>query len=191
MLTSRTIGEEKHSKPAAVTKIVDFDGTIFFTEGCVSEASKDITGRRLTREEVYSLPSTQRCEIFSWSDKKYAGLAVPNEQMLEILKDGADEHEIIVLTARTVDSAKKTLWLLEKCNAPFDLLMVRRNDRKTELPKEKDGEWKAEIMKVVKRSCQSIEFYEDRIENIVRVKQQLGEDGISYFLVSREGIKRV
>ncbi len=189
MLTS-SVAEPGGGKTKTVTKVVDFDGTLFFTERSVSEASKDITGKRLTPQEIHELPKPERWEIYDRSDKKYSKLAVPNEELVEILRKDADMHEIIILTARTAPSTKKVLWLLERDEVPFDALIIREPDGNG-IPKNKDEEWKAETLKILKRGCETVEVYEDKMDNIAHLKQQLGEDGIAYFFVSKEGIKRV
>ena len=165
--------------------VVDFDNTLFFTDECTIMASKSIYGRRMPVEEIRSLPKPEKHRIYRLGFEKYHSKSRPNTFIIRKLKKS--DAELILLTARTKEDSKTIMSLIASSGLEFDHLIFR--------PKKylfgHDEEWKLGVLSKISKKYDDIEFYEDKIENIMHAKSGLPDQKIKYFRVSGASINRV
>jgi hypothetical protein len=165
--------------------VVDFDNTLFFTDECTIMASKDIYGRLMSIKEIRSLPKPEKHRIYRLGFDKYHKKSRPNLPMINKLKKSS--ATLILLTARSKDDSETITSLIASSGLEFNRLIFR--------PKKyligHDEEWKLGELGKISQKYEEIEFYEDKIENIMHAKKNIGSRNIQYFRVSGASIRRV
>lgn len=165
--------------------VVDFDNTLFFTDECTIMASKYLYGRRMPIEEIRSLSKPEKYRIYRLGFEKYHKKSRPNTLMIRKLKKS--DAELILLTARTKEDSKTIMSLIASSGLEFDRLIFR--------PKKylsvHDEEWKLGELNKISKKYDEIEFYEDKIENILHAKNDLLGQKMKCFKVSGASIKGV
>ena len=165
--------------------VVDFDNTLFFTDECTIMASKEIYGRYMPIEEIRSLSKPEKHRIYRLGFEKYHRKSRPNPLMIRKLKKSA--AELILLTARTKEDSKIIMSLIASSGLEFERLIFR--------PKKyllgHDEEWKLGELSKISKKYDEIDFYEDKIENILHAKNGLPGQKMKCFRVSGALIKKV
>jgi hypothetical protein len=174
----------KNRRPRSAA-VVDFDNTLFFTDECTIMAARDIYGRRMQIKEIRSLPKPEKHKIYRLGFVKYHGKSKPNAPMISRLKKSGAER--ILLTARSKEDSETIMSLIASSGLEFNRLIFR--------PKKylfgHDEEWKLGVLDSILQRYDEIEFYEDKMENILYIMKRLGSSNINYFRVSGASIKKV
>ena len=164
----------------------DFDNTIFFTDKCVRFASKETFGKVMSKKWIRALPRSTKIKLYYLAYSKYDRYAKPNKRMIKLLSK-EDKKEKIILTARFLNLKDKTISLLKKGEVNFDKVMFRELKYKGM----KDEEWKRRKIKELSKKYSEINFYEDKPDNVSYIMNSLRSGKINFFLVSKNGIKKI
>lgn len=167
--------------------LLDFDGTLFFTDKSVSMASKDILGKALPKNKIRELPRRVKSRVYELGFSKYRDMGVPNGKLIDFIKQKRRNANIMVLTARFDGSKRDIIYLLKKGGVPDAKLVCRR---RAEMHMH-DEDWKASMVKSLAKGYKHVELFEDKLENIRHIKSDTGADNIDFFLVRRNFIRRV
>ncbi|MDE1856430.1 MAG: hypothetical protein KGH49_04335, partial [Candidatus Micrarchaeota archaeon] len=94
---------------------------------------------------------------------------------------------VVILTARINDSHKHVVYLLKKNKiAVADIIYRKRSELR--IP---DEEWKRRKVNVLAKKYAKIDLFEDKLDNINHMKSGIDSDGLSFFLVKNNTIKKV
>lgn len=166
--------------------VVDFDGTLFFTEKCMKLAAMDVLHKELTYKQIRSLPVEIKSRIYDIAFTTYNHHSILNRRLHRILERGA-KCEKMILTARKNNTDVLIRILLRKHGVKIDRLLSRK-------PKEMlldDEVWKAEVLSKIVGEYKRIELYEDKMENIEHIGKRLKPKNIDFYIVTLRSIKKV
>lgn len=167
--------------------LVDFDDSLFFTRHLVEYATKEMLGKALALERVRKMDRLLKHKIYDLAQTKYGKHSRPNRLLIENLK-AAKNLEIVVMTARAATNRKVTLALIKKHNVPFNRLLMRN---KKEI-KMNDEEWKLRMIRNFLKRYDKINYYEDKLDNVLFVRHHIGEmKRLTTFLMSPNKIKKI
>ncbi len=166
--------------------VVDFDGTLFFTEKCTRLAAKEILKKNLSRKQIRNLPRPIKDKVYDLAFTKYNHHSILNKRLRTILSKKIGS-KIIILTARSKISNSHMKILLKKYNIKVSGVFCRN---KIEM-KLDDEEWKRRFLGKIVHKYKSVILYEDKMDNIEHIHSNLEHNDIKCYLVSPKGIKRV
>jgi len=168
--------------------VVDFDNTLFFTDGCIRKASKEIAGKTLDSNEVRKLDKKEKGRILNVAFSKYWEDSIPNRKMLNLLKSNykKPDMKVIILTARFSNNKKNTIKLLSKNKVPYNKLICRESKYRHV----HDEEWKLLTLKNIIKTTRprSVELFEDKRENITHIMENMKNVEFASYMVGKESI---
>jgi hypothetical protein len=139
----------------------------------------------LNKEAIRRLPKPMKGQIYKLAYSKYKNYSKPNILLIKRIEKLRKKNKIFVITARGNDLAKSTLELIKSHSIPMDEIYHRKNING------KDEVWKTGLLKDYSRLYNHISLYEDKMENIDFIRKRLCLKKISYYLVSKNRIKKV
>ncbi|EZQ11542.1 hypothetical protein CM19_00810 [Candidatus Acidianus copahuensis] len=81
--------------------LVDYDNTLFDTNRCVEASAKELWKIDVKGEDVRKINREGKSAVYSLAYTKYSHLAIPNQHMINFVKERIKEGDIVfVLTAR-------------------------------------------------------------------------------------------
>jgi len=166
--------------------VLDFDGTLFFTDVPVSMAAKELLGKPMAVSSVRKLSKSVKGKVYDLAFSKYTSKSRPNLLLINKIARQGPDHRIIVLTKRG-DRRKPQTWDLIKANGIKFVEGIYSTDN-FDIG---DEQWKLQKMRAYLKKYQRISLYEDKKENIDYIKARLSSPKVSYYLVSRRQIKRI
>jgi len=165
---------------------LDFDGTLFFTQGSLDVAVKKLLNRTgMTRDEIRKLPKKVKGKIYDLGYSRYRSRGVPNKLLIKRIERLRKNNKIIVLTARSKKLRGHAEWLIKKHGITVDGVYHRENVNGM------DEEWKLNMMKRFSKDYTAISLYEDKLENIEYIRKRLRFKNASYYLVTKRSIRKV
>lgn len=172
-------------KAAKNLLLVDLDDTLIFTEESISRASKEVTGKKKDLRAVAKLPRELKAQIYDLAHSKYAHHIVINPAMAQVLGRSQGTRNVVI-TARPTSLHKHTLSLIDSYGLNVHEV-VSRPDKHLGL---KGMEWKLKKLKEMQalKKYNSISIFDDKIENIRYLRDNLKSDKMSYFLVANDAV---
>ncbi len=166
--------------------VVDFDGTLFFTEKCMRLAAKDVLHKDMTYKQIRALPVKIKSGVYDVAFTKYNHHSILNTKLHRIL-ESSKKSEKMILTARKNNTDTHIKGLLKKHKVKVDRLLSRK-------PQEMhldDEVWKADILSNIVGKYKRIELYEDKMENIEHIRKHLNPKNMAFYIVTSRSIRRV
>jgi hydroxymethylpyrimidine pyrophosphatase-like HAD family hydrolase len=163
--------------------ICDLDGTLVEESEAIKEASKELLGKELSRQEVRKLDKKLKAKIYDLAQSKIEKY-IPKKKTIEIVNKLKEEgFFVVIMTARFDRVKKETEELLKRIGVKYDLLLIRNSEEM----KIDDEVWKAQKLKEFfgKENV----YLEDKPENIlfmINTFKELaknGEKGKFYLIV--------
>ncbi len=166
--------------------VFDFDGTLFLTDGALLKAALRVTGRPLTREEVWALPHPLSYAV-RFATEQDTLTPEPNKNTIDRLNERAREgYKVVILTGRSQEAAEQTLEIARKNGLRYNEAYFHPG---TLQPTFK--EFKAQKLGELAEGYDLVEVYEDREHVINHYKAIFGPDKFIYFLVKDGKLLRV
>ena len=166
-MTAITPTREKEAagKPA---KIIDFDGTLFFTDPCMKEAAREIIGTQMPLKAIKRLPLALRRQIHCASHTtRFAQHSKPNMTLVNHLRNARDGIELVLVSARSNNFLEGTTALAKTTGIPFAKVILRES---LDVP---TAVWKRMQLEKLLRRYSSLEVYEDRKKNLAHFMEHL------------------
>ncbi|MGI0134945.1 MAG: hypothetical protein ACREBW_08325 [Candidatus Micrarchaeaceae archaeon] len=167
--------------------LIDFDGTLFFTDKSLEHASVELMGKKLSRRQVRLLPRRTKSRIYELGFSKYRDLSVPNMRMIRLIKTRRGKMGVAVLTARLDGSQRDVRYLLNKNKVPT-IKMIFRSRKDSRMH---DEEWKLKIVGSLAKKYDRVELFEDKLDNIRHIRSGVDSRNVEFFLVRPNSVKRV
>lgn len=165
--------------------VLDFDDTLFFTQGSVTKATKELLNRTdLSKAQVRKLPKKTKSAVYELAYSKYKHHSKPNMKLVKFLEKSRKDWKIIVLTARGRTLHADTLSLIKKHKIRISGFYSRADIAGA------DEVWKLGRVKAYAKRYTEVELYEDKRENIEYIKQRIGSYNIKFYLVTKRAIRR-
>ncbi len=166
--------------------IFDFDGTLFDTDLTLMKAAQKALGRKLSKKEIRALPHEIKSKIYDLANNDIAA-STPNKSVINRMNTLGDRgYALVILTARHKSSEPATLELVRMWSIGCDA--VYHNSAGVYIP---DEEFKAIMLEPITFGYKSVEIYEDKRENIDFLRERFGSRGFRYYLVKKNGFRRV
>ena len=168
----------------AKAAIVDFDGTLFFTDTGTMGAMEEVFGKRISKSELWERFPPELCNyVYKLAATKYGH--EPNARMISEVRSLGRDHEIIILTGRSRVVEQVTGNVLRSHGIEFDELITNPD------VKVRDYDFKLGRLAELSQRYGSIKIYDDKQSNIDYFKQNLRHSDCEYYHVSMAGLLRV
>lgn len=159
----------------------DFDDTMFFTGNAIRRASKDITGKEMLRSDVRKLEGDKKGKIYDLAITKYSNLMQENKTITQIMEAASTCMRVEILTANPDleeirESMKKLLF---RYNVFYDCLIQRHESYASA----SDQVWKMAYVNQEMRTYSKGYVYDDRLENLLYMKERIRQVEIEYIHV--------
>ena len=166
--------------------VVDFDNTLFFTDGAAILAYEELHGSKIEGKQLRKLPKPVKVNVYKLGYSKYRDFSVPNNKLIKRLAMDSDA-KVVILTARINDSHPHVKYLLKKHNVPISRIIYRlKKDLKMG-----DEQWKLGKLVPMMKRYEKVEIFEDKLDNIMHFKQNIASKNASFFLVREGSIKKI
>jgi hypothetical protein len=162
-------------------KVIDFDGTLFFTDACLTAAAKEIVGQELQPDEIKRLPYPTQRKICRLGYTKFAHLSKPNTALIDHLRKADDGVELVLMSARYAEILDDTLALAKTTEIPFAQAILR------ETPDLRTPIWKTEQMDKLLRTYNHLEVFDDVKANLDHFIEHLPAGRVSYRQITEAG----
>lgn len=163
--------------------VLDFDGTLFFTDKANIIASKEIFGRDLTRKQFRKLPNHSKNLVNTIVFSKYPDLIVSNRRLIRKIRNIQTNRDVILLTAKSPRFRKNVKRLTESTGIKFRNAYHRGN---LDIP---DEVWKLNKIRSISGPYKSVEVYEDKLDNLDYISKRLKKGKYRFYIVTKNAIK--
>lgn len=151
--------------------IYDLDGTLIDVSERLSKSLEEVGIQSL--EEATDEQYDEVMKIFN--SKKYIDTDKPKEDVINQLKQDADEYGVFIMTGRVGEVKDYTKQQLKKFNIPYDEIIFVNEDLR-DIKSTADN--KAQKVAELQKQYEIVKFVDDMPENREAVAEVIGEDKI-------------
>ena len=190
-----------------IALVSDFDDTLFFNREAIILAAKDlheiVEREKKGEEDCKTLSDLEiisrdgkipkdfskpwKSQLYTFAYGRYGEKLTPNKPIIRYLNERAERErsETIILSARGEEFRRQTKELLDTYGLRYNKIILPDNHYL------KDEEWKLLEVEKLSKEYHRILLFEDKLDNIKYIENNLNSKNIEFYLVNRSFIINV